>query len=304
MSSSNSTFSTIKPFLFGGASGMFATSCIQPVDMVKVQIQLQGESTGKVQIKSKNPFVLGSYIMKEKGVSGLYRGLSAGLVRQATYTTARLGLFKTFAKAAKSPEEKTLAFWKRALCGLSAGGIAAIFGNPADVALIRMQADTTLPKESRRGYKNVFDALLKMARSEGILSWWQGCQPTVYRAMCLNLGMLAMYDQSKDFTTKQFGPGKVANFSASAIAGFFAAFLSLPADFVKTRLQKMQPLADGSMPYKNFGDCVAKVARSEGYLAFYQGFPTYYVRIAPHAMITLLTMEVLNTLYARVSKDQ
>lgn len=293
------SFAPFKPFVFGGVSGMIATTMIQPIDMVKVQIQLQGEAGSSIQVKSKNPFVIAGHMVRTNGVGSLYRGLSAGLVRQATYTTARLGLFRTFANLAKSPEEEALPFWKRALCGLSAGGLAAIIGTPADVALVRMQADTTAPPDKRRGYKNVFDALGKMAKSEGIGSWWSGCQPTVYRAMCLNVGMLTMYDQSKDFTTKQFGPGRTANFTASAIAGFFAAFLSLPADFVKTRLQRMQALPDGSLPYKGFLDCGAKVMRSEGPLAFYQGFPTYYVRIAPHAMITLLSMEVLNGWYTK-----
>uniref|UniRef100_A0A6A7G613 Dicarboxylate/tricarboxylate carrier n=1 Tax=Hirondellea gigas TaxID=1518452 RepID=A0A6A7G613_9CRUS len=297
--SDSSLFVKIKPFVFGGLSGMFATTCIQPIDMVKVQIQFQGEKGGNLAVKSKNPFVLGSYLVRTQGVSSLYRGLSAGLVRQATYTTARLGLFRTFSNKALAPGETKLAFWKRCVCSLSAGGLAAVIGTPADVALIRMQADTTLPKESRRNYKNVFDALSKMARQDGIVSWWSGCQPTVYRAMCLNVGMLAMYDQSKDFTVSKFGPGKSANFTASAIAGFFAAFFSLPADFLKTRLQKMQALPDGTMPYKGFLDCAQKVVRNEGMGAFYQGFPTYYFRIAPHAMITLLSMELMNNFYKK-----
>jgi hypothetical protein len=35
-----------------------------------------------------------SHIIRDQGVSGLYSGLSAGLLRQATYTTARLGIFQ------------------------------------------------------------------------------------------------------------------------------------------------------------------------------------------------------------------
>jgi solute carrier family 25 oxoglutarate transporter 11 len=31
----------IQPFLIGGLSGMFATCIVQPVDMIKVQIQLK-----------------------------------------------------------------------------------------------------------------------------------------------------------------------------------------------------------------------------------------------------------------------
>jgi solute carrier family 25 oxoglutarate transporter 11 len=41
----------IKNFAIGGMSGMIATSCIQPIDMVKVRIQLGSEAGG-----STSPF--------------------------------------------------------------------------------------------------------------------------------------------------------------------------------------------------------------------------------------------------------
>jgi solute carrier family 25 oxoglutarate transporter 11 len=34
---------SIQPFVIGGVSGMFATCIIQPVDMIKVTIQLKSE---------------------------------------------------------------------------------------------------------------------------------------------------------------------------------------------------------------------------------------------------------------------
>lgn len=36
----NSTWKAAKPFVNGGLSGMAATSVIQPIDMVKVRLQL------------------------------------------------------------------------------------------------------------------------------------------------------------------------------------------------------------------------------------------------------------------------
>jgi hypothetical protein len=38
---------------------------------------------------------------------------------------------------------------------------------------------------------------------------------------------------------------------------------------------------------------LVQVLRSEGPMTFYNGFATYYVRIAPHAMITLMAVEFL-----------
>lgn len=283
----NSTYKAVAPYMRGGLAGMFATSCIQPIDMVKVRIQLQDSG-----VVNKNPLSVGAQMIKNEGVLSLYRGLSAGLLRQATYTTARMGLFNKFSEMAKDANGHTT-FAKRAAAGLTAGGLGSVIGNPCDLALIRMQADATLPAAQRRGYKNVGDALVKIAKNEGILGWWRGCTPTVVRAMALNVGMLATYDQTQEFLNEKLGKGRTSNFMASAVAGFFASFFSLPFDFVKTRMQKMVPLPDGSMLYKNSLDCALKVMRNEGPLTFYNGFATYYVRIAPHAMITLLAVEYL-----------
>ena len=72
------------------------------------------------------------------------------------------------------------------------------------------------------------------------------------------------------------------------IAGFFAAASSLPFDYVKTQIQEMKAGPDGKMPYSGPVDCALKTVARKGPLAFYTGFPTYCVRIAPHAVITLL----------------
>ncbi len=55
-------------------------------------------------------------------------------------------------------------------CSLSAGFLAAIIGNPCDVALVRLQTDSNLPVEKRRNYKHVGDALSRMVKEEGVLS--------------------------------------------------------------------------------------------------------------------------------------
>ena len=41
-------------------------------------------------------------IIAKDGAGGLYKGLSAGLLRQATYTTARLGIFQIFSEELKT----------------------------------------------------------------------------------------------------------------------------------------------------------------------------------------------------------
>lgn len=275
------------PFVNGGLAGMTATAVIQPVDMVKVRLQLAGEGART----GPKPSALGvtRNIIASGKVLDLYTGLSAGLLRQVFYTTARLGFFETFMKnlnAKAKAKDQQVTFAQRAAAGLTAGGIAAMIGNPADLALIRMQSDGLKAPKARANYRGAFDALGRIARAEGVAGLWAGATPTVVRAMALNLGQLTFFSEAKSQLQQHTTLSTTSQtFAASAIAGFFASFLSLPFDFIKTRLQKQQKDASGKLPYKGLLNCARKVAKEEGWLRFYRGFGTYYVRIAPHALV-------------------
>eukprot|EP00195_Chlamydomonas_chlamydogama_P015505 CAMPEP_0202899902 /NCGR_PEP_ID=MMETSP1392-20130828/9239_1 /ASSEMBLY_ACC=CAM_ASM_000868 /TAXON_ID=225041 /ORGANISM="Chlamydomonas chlamydogama, Strain SAG 11-48b" /LENGTH=298 /DNA_ID=CAMNT_0049586199 /DNA_START=143 /DNA_END=1039 /DNA_ORIENTATION=+ len=276
-----------KPFVNGGLSGMAATCIIQPIDMVKVRIQLGAKG---------GPLAVGAEIAKKEGFGALYKGLGAGLLRQATYTTARLGIFNNLTATLKDLNNgQNLPLWQKAVAGLTAGGLGALVGTPADLALIRMQADSTLPLEQRRNYKGVGDALSRIVKAEGVSGLFRGATPTVTRAMALNMGMLASNDQAKEMLEAAgFAKGGAGAVMGGAfIAGFFASACSLPFDFVKTRMQKMTPNADGTMPYKSSMDCAMQTLTKEGPLKFYTGFPTYIIRIGPHVVFTLLFMDLL-----------
>jgi len=294
-----SAWNYAKPFVFGGLSGMAATCVVQPIDMVKTRIQLMGE--GGAKVATKNPFSVAGNLIKKDGFFSLYKGLSAGLLRQATYTTARLGIFRSVSNSLATPDKKPLPFWKKTVAGLSAGGLGSVFGTPADVALIRMQADATLPPDKRRNYKNVVDALIKMWKGEGLSGMFKGNVPVVVRAMSLNFGMLTLYDQSLEVLKGYSKNEEVVKGGAKFISGFMASFCSLPFDFMKTRMQKQIRNADGTYPYRSLMHCAGRVWSEEGPMAFYRGFWTYYVRIAPHAMITLFVLEQIQGLEKRLT---
>jgi len=276
-----------KPFLTGAAAGCFATAIIQPMDMVKVRIQL-GASAGTVQ----SPFTIAKRMVAEEGFVAFYNGLSAGLLRQVIYTGARIGFYDQLCTMCRQGDEsKPLPLATSAACAIAAGGTAAVLGSPADLSLVRMQADSMLPVAERRGYTSVISAFASIVRLEGLPGLFKGAGPTATRAMGLNLGMLAGNTEAKKHLSQAGLEGDSLVFCASAVAGFFASAFSLPFDFVKTCIQKQQPDARGVLPYKSSIDCVMKNLREGGPLRFYAGFPTFYLRIAPHAMITLLAAD-------------
>lgn len=51
--------------------------------------------------------------------------------------------------------------------------------------------------DQRRNYKNVFDALFRIVKEEGLFTLWRGAVPTMGRAMVVNAAQLASYSQAK-----------------------------------------------------------------------------------------------------------
>jgi solute carrier family 25 oxoglutarate transporter 11 len=258
--------------------------------MVKVRIQLGGVGT--------NPVAVAGKIVAEEGPAGLYKGLSAGILRQVFYGTSRLGIFRTLTNQF-TPEGGTAAdipFTYKLGCSMVAGTLGAIIGTPADAALVRMQADSTLPVDQRRNYKNGIDAMSRMLREEGLSGFFSGAGPTVVRGLAINVGMLSSYDSYK----KMCGPyldgkdGQINRFFSGALSGWTAATVALPFDYVKTMLQKQKPDAKGYVPYKGMVDCAQKVVAEKGFLALYTGYPTFVIRICPHIMLTWVFMDNIN----------
>jgi solute carrier family 25 oxoglutarate transporter 11 len=187
--------STISNFLFGGISGSTATLIIQPIDMIKVRIQLLSE----LGHKNLNPLTVGKEIIKKNGYMSLYKGLDSAILRQIFYGTTRLGLFYSFLdyfKKNNNGKEATL--FQKSISSILAGGIGAFVANPSDLILIRMQADGTLPPEQRRNYKNALDGFIKIIKNEGVLELWRGASPTILRACIMNLALLAPFEEFKN----------------------------------------------------------------------------------------------------------
>lgn len=234
-----------------------------------------------------------------EGLFGLYSGLSAALFRQITYTTARLGMFGVL-KDAMATDGQPLPFHKKAFAGMMAGGVGAVVGTPAEVALVRMTADGRLPVNERRNYTSVFNALARVTREEGITTLWRGTMPTVGRAMVLNIAQLATYDQAKEMILKTgvVGDNIGAHALASTCSGFIATAVSIPLDSAKTRVQNMKVI-NGVPEYTGMFDALRKTAAKDGVLSLWRGFTPYFLRLGPHTILTFICLEQCKAAYYR-----
>ncbi|GLH09148.1 hypothetical protein R5R35_008189 [Gryllus longicercus] len=283
-------------FLFGGTAGMAATLFVQPLDLVKNRMQMSGAGSAVKEYKSS--FHAFSTILRKEGVLAMYNGISAGLLRQATYTTTRLGVFTWAMEACTSSDGTPPNFATKAGLGMLAGVCGAFVGTPAEVSLIRMTLDGRLPPAERRNYNNVFDALMRISKEEGVLTLWRGAIPTMGRAMVVNAAQLATYSQAKQLllATGYFKDNVACHFASSVISGFVTTVASLPVDIAKTRIQNMKKV-DGKGEYKGTLDVFTKVVRNEGIFALWKGFTPYFARLAPHTVLTFIFLEQLNAFY-------
>lgn len=216
------------------------------------------------------------------------------MMRQAIYGTLRLGLYFNFTDYVRRKNNgENLSFGQKSMCSIAAGGIGSFIGTPFDLCLVRFQSDSTLPPEDRRNYKNVFDAMRRIATDEGVLKLWNGAVPTMARAIALTTAQLVSYEESKERIEAIWGTenAKLNIFAASMVSAVATSSASLPFDNLKTKLQKQKAGPDGVLPYKNMLDCFTKSVAKEGVTGLWAGLPTYYFRVGPHAIITLITAE-------------
>lgn len=84
---------SLVPFANGGVSGSVATMVIQPLDTLKVQIQIISEQLGRAKSQTLSLSKIFMKIKSEQGLQVLYRGLDSAIFRQIFYASARLGAY-------------------------------------------------------------------------------------------------------------------------------------------------------------------------------------------------------------------
>ncbi|KAH8322321.1 hypothetical protein KR059_012631 [Drosophila kikkawai] len=283
----NKTIPSYMMYVNGGLAGMMATCIVQPLDLVKVRMQLAvGEHKNTVDCFTR--------VIKAEGFTALYSGLTASLMRQATYTTARMGFYQMEVEKYKKRYAQAPTVWASMGMGMMAGAIGAIIGNPAEVALIRMMADNRLPPAERRNYKNVVDAFVRIVGEEGVLNLWRGCTPTIGRAMIVNMVQLASYSQLKAAFAPHVPDGIPLHICSAMCSGLLTTITSLPLDIAKTRIQEQKTLK-----YSGTIDVLVKVTTQEGLMSLWKGFTPYLCRLGPHTVFSFIFLEQLARAYKK-----
>ncbi|XP_038617817.1 mitochondrial uncoupling protein 3-like [Tachyglossus aculeatus] len=279
---------TAVKFFGAGTAACFADILTFPLDTAKVRLQIQGERGAGQPVRYRG--VLGTILtmVKTEGPGSLYSGLVAGLQRQMSFASIRIGLYdsvKQFYMPAGS-EQSSIAV--RLLAGCTTGAMAVTCAQPTDVVKVRFQACLQLEPGSRK-YSGTMDAYRTIAKEEGVRGLWKGIMPNITRNAIVNCAEMVTYDLIKEslidhhLMTDNFP----CHFASAFSAGFCATVVASPVDVVKTRYMNSAP-----GQYPGVFSCM-KVVAMEGPTAFYKGFTPSFLRLGSWNVVMFVTYEQL-----------
>ena len=170
-----------------------------------------------------------------------------------------------------------------------------------EVATVRMSNDSTLPADQRRNYKNVLDTATRVVKEEGAATFWRGSTPFVQRAMLVGVFQVATLDQFKIFYAQKLSQKKdsIPNvFCAAMTSGLIYSLATMPLEATKNRMAFQKPDAKtGQLPYRTTIQTLQTVAKSEGFLALYNGFLPYYMRCGGHTVTMFIFVQMIRDAY-------
>lgn len=252
--------------------------------------------------KGDSFFAFSSKIVREKGFKSLYNGLSAGITRQIFYASSRFGLFEVFRD--ELTKYRPTDMWSRLAAGCVSGAIAALISCPAEVSLVRISNDNTLPLDQRRNYKGVLDASRRIMTEEGPKAFFNGSGPFVNRAILVGAVQVGTYDQLKDSFKSVGVTGQFSNvFCASMSAGFLYACVTMPFETAKNRMAFQKAGIDGKLLYRNTVQTITTVAKADGVVALWNGFLPYYLRCGGHTVSMFVVVEYLRQAIVSIQKS-
>ncbi|CAM5074942.1 unnamed protein product [Eretmochelys imbricata] len=282
---------TVK-FLGAGTAACIADLCTFPLDTAKVRLQIQGESKPTKSMKTihyKGVFGTITTMVKTEGPKSLYNGLVAGLQRQMSFASIRIGLYDSVKQFYTSTGSENAGILTRLLAGCTTGAMAVTCAQPTDVVKVRFQAQVRLTEGTKK-YSGTVDAYKTIAKEEGVRGLWKGTLPNITRNAIVNCGEMVTYDLLKEMLLKYHLMTDTfpCHFVAAFGAGFCATVVASPVDVVKTRYMNSTP-----GQYRNALNCMLTMVILEGPTAFYKGFMPSFLRLGSWNVVMFVTYEQL-----------
>ncbi|KAK4161456.1 mitochondrial carrier domain-containing protein [Cladorrhinum sp. PSN259] len=192
----------------GILAGVATSTATNPIWMIKTRLQLDknlaAEKGGVAQRQYKNSWDCIKQIMRNEGVYGLYKGMSASYLGVAE-STLQWVLYERMKQALEHREERLVAsgrertWWDHTVSWMgkstAAGGaklIAAILAYPHEVARTRLRQAPMA--DGRPKYTGLIQCFKLVWKQEGMIGLYGGMTPHLLRTVPSSAIMFGMYE--------------------------------------------------------------------------------------------------------------
>ncbi|KAI6029392.1 mitochondrial carrier domain-containing protein [Pisolithus microcarpus] len=280
----------------GGMAGAMEALCCQPLDTIKVRMQLSRSGRAPGGIDRRNPEGLvatGAMIVRRETPLALYKGLGAVLSGIVPKMAIRFASFETYQSWLADEADSVGNIF---IAGLAAGTTEAVaVVCPMEVVKIRLQAQQHSladPMEMPR-YRNAAHAVYTIVREEGVTTLYRGVGLTALR-QATNQGRCLTLWRTKRLAHKyQPELAELPSYQhmvIGLISGAMGPFSNAPVDTIKTRLQKAS-YEPGISAFQKVAAIAKDMWKQEGFRSFYKGITPRVLRVAPGQAIVFAVYE-------------
>ncbi|KAG5283443.1 hypothetical protein AALO_G00042140 [Alosa alosa] len=157
--------------LAGGCAGGSQVIFTNPLEIVKIRLQVAGEIATTKRVSALN-------VVQELGFFGLYKGAKACFLRDIPFSAIYFPVY-AHTKTQFADEDGRLGAMQLLTAGAIAGVPAASLVTPADVIKTRLQVAA---RAGQTSYNGVIDCFRKILHEEGFKAFWKGAGARVFRS--------------------------------------------------------------------------------------------------------------------------
>ncbi|KAI1312886.1 mitochondrial carrier domain-containing protein [Xylaria venustula] len=163
--------------LAGGSAGACQVVFTNPLEIVKIRLQVQGEMVKATEGAQKRSAM---WIVRNLGLKGLYKGASACLLRDVPFSAIYFPTYSHLKKDffGESPTKK-LGVVQLLTAGAIAGMPAAYLTTPCDVIKTRLQVEARKGDTNYTGLRHAAQTILK---EEGFRAFFKGGPARILRS--------------------------------------------------------------------------------------------------------------------------
>lgn len=284
----------------GISGGVISTSILHPLDVIKIRFAV---NDGRHLITPRYSGIANAFmtIARQEGITGLYRGVVPNVVGAGSSWGLYFLFYNTFKTWTQHGNtHMPLGPANHLIAASEAGVLTLLITNPLWVVKTRLCLQYGAKEEV--AYKGMFDALIKIYRSNGIYGYYKGFLPGLFGVSHGAIQFMT-YEELKNTYNQYRGVSittklsTVEYLSFAAVSKLVAVGTTYPYQVIRARLQNQH------YSYNGMTDCVRQTWLYEGWRGFYKGLGTNLLRVTPATMITFLTYENISHMLLKSNKE-